>query len=126
MRLAVLMLTLRAARVGTGNITGWLQNDAEPVLQQLVAADRLRLPGTVADAMASRSEDPTAITVPTVLPERHRPFAFGKTTVAGRGREGGTHPRSDCLRRPFRRTGSRPENGQERSGRVAQVVMRRW
>ncbi|MFB7090923.1 hypothetical protein [Streptomyces sp. NPDC056296] len=86
-RLAVLMLTLRAARAGTGNITGqdltgWLQGDAERVLQQLVTAHWLRLPGNAADVMASRSEDPTAITVPTLLPERPRPFAFGKTTRA--------------------------------------------
>lgn len=86
-RLAVFMLTLRAARAGTGNITGqdltgWLQNDAERVLQQLVAAGWLRLPGTVADVMASRSEDPTAITVPTLLPEQMRPFTFGKNNRA--------------------------------------------
>ncbi|WP_455356924.1 hypothetical protein [Streptomyces sp. SYSU K217416] len=81
-RLAVLILTLRAARAGTGNVTGqdltgWLQGDAERVLEQLVAADWLRLPGTVAEVMASRSEDPTAITVPTLLPEQSRPFGFG-------------------------------------------------
>ncbi len=86
-RLAVLMLTLRAARAGTGNITGqdltgWLQGDAERVLQQLVAADWLRLPGTLAEVMASRSEDPTALTVPALLPEQPRSFTFGKTTRA--------------------------------------------
>ncbi|MGW5665255.1 hypothetical protein ACWEWG_35200 [Streptomyces sp. NPDC003758] len=84
-RLAVLMLTLRAARDGTGNVTGqdltcWLQGDAERVLQQLVEADWLRLPATVAEVMASRPEDPTAFTVPTLLPEQPRPFAFGKTS----------------------------------------------
>lgn len=84
-RLAVLMLTLRAARAGTGNITGqdltgWLPNDAERVLQQLVVADWLRLPGTVAEVMASRPEDPTPFTVPALLPEQPRPFTFGKTT----------------------------------------------
>ncbi|WP_342778231.1 hypothetical protein [Streptomyces botrytidirepellens] len=83
-RLAVLMLTLRTFRDGTGNVTGqdltgWLQDDAERVLQQLVAADWLRLPCTVAEVMASL-EDPTAITVPTLLPEQPRPFAFGKAT----------------------------------------------
>ncbi|PWI10194.1 hypothetical protein DIZ27_14105 [Streptomyces sp. NWU339] len=83
--LAVLLLTLRAARAGIGNITGqdltaWLQGDAERVLEQLVAADWLRLPGTVTEALASRPEDPTAVTVPTLLPEQPRPFVFGKTT----------------------------------------------
>lgn len=84
-RLAVLLLTLRAARAGTGNITGqdlnaWLQGDAERVLDQLVAADWLRLPGTVTEALDSRPENPTAVTVPTLLPAQPRPFAFGKTT----------------------------------------------
>lgn len=86
-RLAVLMLTLRAARAGTGNVTGqdlagWLQDDAERVLQQLVTSDWLRLPGTVAEALASQSENPTAVTVPTLLPEQPRPFSFGKTPRA--------------------------------------------
>ncbi|MFB7327295.1 hypothetical protein [Streptomyces sp. NPDC056190] len=84
-RLAVFMLTLRAARTGTGNVTGqdltgWLPDDAEQVVQRLVAADWLRLPGTVAEMMASRPEDPTAFTVPALLPEQPRPFDFGKTT----------------------------------------------
>ncbi|MCZ7430143.1 hypothetical protein [Streptomyces sp. WMMC1477] len=82
-RLAVLMLTLRAARAGTGNITGqdltgWLQGEAEPVLERLITAGWLRLPGTAAEVMASRSEDPTGFTVPSLLPEHPRPFAFGK------------------------------------------------
>ncbi|AZQ75255.1 hypothetical protein EKH77_32580 [Streptomyces luteoverticillatus] len=86
-RLAVLMLTLRSARAGIGNVTGqdltgWLQGDAEQVVERLVASDWLRLPGTVAELMASRPEDPVAITVPALLPEQSRPFAFGKTTRA--------------------------------------------
>ncbi|WP_282795406.1 hypothetical protein [Streptomyces sp. CC224B] len=86
-RLAVLMLTLRAARAGTGNVTGqdlsgWLHKDAERVLEQLVEADWLRLPDDVADALDSRPEDPTLITVPALLPDRPRPFGFGKTTRA--------------------------------------------
>ncbi|MCD9146124.1 hypothetical protein [Streptomyces albireticuli] len=84
-RLAVLLLALRAARAGTGNITGqdltsWLPEDAGKVLQQLVAADWLRLPGTVTEALASRPENPTAFTIPALLPGQPRPFAFGKTT----------------------------------------------
>jgi hypothetical protein len=81
--LLVLMLALRAARAGTGNVTGqdltgWLQGDAERVLQRLVTADWLRLPGTVAEVMAARPEDPTAFTIPTLLPEQPRPFTIGK------------------------------------------------
>lgn len=86
-RLAVLMLTLRAARAGTGNVTGqdltnWLQDDAGPVLEQLVTAGWLRMSVTVSEAMASRPEDPTAVTVPALLPDQPRPFDFGKTTRA--------------------------------------------
>ncbi|MET9774149.1 hypothetical protein ABZ023_07725 [Streptomyces sp. NPDC006367] len=88
-RLAVLMLTLRSARAGTGNVTGqdlngWLQSDAERVLQQLVDAGWLRLPeeDTVADALDSRPEDPTQVTVPSLLPGEPRPFFFGKVTRA--------------------------------------------
>ncbi|GAA0899571.1 MULTISPECIES: hypothetical protein [Streptomyces violaceusniger group] len=86
-RLAMLMLTLRAARAGTGNVTGqdltgWLQDDAERVLGRLVTGGWLRLPGTVAEVMASRPEDPVEVTVPTLLPEQPRPFTFGKTTRA--------------------------------------------
>ncbi|WP_329460734.1 hypothetical protein [Streptomyces sp. NBC_01497] len=85
--LAVLMLTLRAARAGTGHVTGqdligWLQGDTEQVLERLVAVDWLRLPDTVAALMASSPEDPTAITVPALLAEQSRPFGFGKTTRA--------------------------------------------
>ncbi|MER7716701.1 hypothetical protein ABTX99_07060 [Streptomyces flaveolus] len=85
--LAVLMLTLRAARAGVGNITGqdltgWLGEDAERVLRQLADAGWLRLPGTVAEVLAARPEDPAAVTVPTLLPGEPRPFSFGKVTRA--------------------------------------------
>jgi len=84
-RLAVLMLGLRAARSGTGNITGqdlagWLADDAPQVLERLVTEGWLRLPGTVTAVMASRPEEPTAFTVPCLLPDRTSPFGFGKTT----------------------------------------------
>jgi hypothetical protein len=52
------------------------------VLEQLVAAEWLLLPGTIAEAMASRPEAPTTVTVPSLLPEQPRPFTFGKTTRA--------------------------------------------
>ncbi|WP_399887667.1 hypothetical protein ACGH7X_23675 [Streptomyces sp. BBFR51] len=88
-RLAVLMLTLRAARAGTGNVTGqdltgWLQGDAERVLQELADVGWLRLPEDVTadDALTSRPEEPTKVTVPTLLPTEPRPFSFGKVTRA--------------------------------------------
>ncbi|MFH8894481.1 hypothetical protein [Streptomyces sp. NPDC017949] len=85
--LLVLLLTLRAARDGAGNITGqdisgWLPDGAERALEQLVAAGWLRLPGSAAEALASRPEDFTTFTVPCLLPEQPRPFSFGKTTRA--------------------------------------------
>ncbi|MFH9821206.1 hypothetical protein [Streptomyces sp. NPDC017230] len=88
-RLAVLMLTLRAARAGIGNVTGqdlsgWLQGDAERVLQELVDVGWLRLPEDVSadDALTSRPEEPTQVTVPSLLPAEPRPFSFGKVTRA--------------------------------------------
>ncbi|MFC8870997.1 hypothetical protein ACFUAC_25650 [Streptomyces sp. NPDC057148] len=88
-RLAVLMLTLRAARAGTGNVTGqdlsgWLASDAERVLQELADAGWLVLPEDVTadDALMSRPEEPTQITVPTLIPTQPRPFFFGKVTRA--------------------------------------------
>ncbi|MFB6549205.1 hypothetical protein [Streptomyces sp. NPDC056405] len=88
-RLAVLMLTLRAARAGTGNVTGqdlsgWLPGDTERVLKELVDVGWLRLPEvvTVADALGSRPEEPTQVTVPSLLPAEPRPVSFGKVTRA--------------------------------------------
>ncbi|MEU6392942.1 hypothetical protein [Streptomyces sp. NPDC046939] len=84
-RLAVLLLTLRAARAGAGNVTGqdvtgWLQGEAEQVCERLVEAGWLRLPGTVEELLRSRPEDPTSFTVPALLPSEPRPFTFGKST----------------------------------------------
>ncbi|EHN76295.1 hypothetical protein ADL35_05260 [Streptomyces sp. NRRL WC-3753] len=88
-RLAVLMITMRAARAGTGNVTGqdlggWLQGDAERVLQELVDVGWLLLPEDVTadDALTSRPEEPTQVTVPTLIPTQPRPFFFGKVTRA--------------------------------------------
>ncbi|CAM5705012.1 TIGR02678 family protein OS=Streptomyces tendae OX=1932 GN=GUR47_16925 PE=4 SV=1 [Streptomyces tendae] len=88
-RLAVLMLTLRAARAGTGNVTGqdlggWLASDAEQVLRELVDAGWLVLPEgvTAEDVLMSRPEEPTQVTVPTLIPTQPRSFFFGKVTRA--------------------------------------------
>ncbi|WP_308119175.1 hypothetical protein [Streptomyces sp. JJ38] len=83
--LAVLMLTLRAARRGTANVTGqdltgWLRDDAERVLEQLAETGWLHLPTTVPEILASRPEDPTALTIPSLLPDGPRPLTLGKTT----------------------------------------------
>ncbi|MGW5784437.1 hypothetical protein ACWEWK_10635 [Streptomyces sp. NPDC003757] len=88
-RLAVLMISLRAARAGTGNVTGqdlagWLQDDAERVLRELVDVGWLRLPegDDVADALDSRPEEPTQVTVPSLLPAGPLPLPLGKVTRA--------------------------------------------
>ncbi|MER6475911.1 hypothetical protein [Streptomyces filamentosus] len=82
-RLVTLMLTLRAAQAGTGNVTGqdltgWLQDDAVRVLRQLVDAGWLHLPCTPDEALASRPENATPLTVPELLPDRPRAFRLGK------------------------------------------------
>ncbi|WP_447034881.1 hypothetical protein [Streptomyces sp. DSM 118878] len=71
-RLVVLMLTLRSACGGTGNVTGldlksWPLGDAEQVLQSLVDADWLRLPGSVTELLDSGSDNPTQVSVPSLL-----------------------------------------------------------
>ncbi|MEE1752794.1 hypothetical protein [Streptomyces sp. SP18CS02] len=88
-RLLVLMLTLRTARDGSGNVTGqdltgWPLGDAEQVLREVLDTGWLRLPGTVTDLLASGSDNPTHIVVPSLLPhdEGRGPLGFGKTTRA--------------------------------------------
>ncbi|MFD6334235.1 hypothetical protein ACFWGI_32270 [Streptomyces niveus] len=88
-RLLTLLLTLRTASRGSGNITALDVNgvplgDAERLFQGLVDAGWLRLPGTVADLVASTSENPTRIIVPSLLPhdEDRGPFDFGKSMRA--------------------------------------------
>ncbi|MEU9623692.1 hypothetical protein [Streptomyces sp. NPDC048155] len=85
-RLLVLLLALRTACTGTGNVTGqdlaaWPLGDAEQVLEELVGTGWLRLPGTVGELLASGSADPTHITVPSLLPhgDGRGPFGFGKS-----------------------------------------------
>ncbi|GHJ21497.1 hypothetical protein TPA0909_31110 [Streptomyces albus] len=60
------------------------------MLKRLVADGWLHLPGTVDGALASRPKNPAAVTVPSLLPGRSRPFAFGKTTrsrICGRAQK---------------------------------------
>ncbi|MEU3950443.1 hypothetical protein [Streptomyces sp. NPDC029526] len=84
-RLLTLMLTLRAAHSGQGNIVGQDVSSLgltgpEELVEQLTGCGWLRLPGTVDDLFASRPENPTPITVPSLLPgpDGSGPFAFGR------------------------------------------------
>ncbi|MFI2425374.1 hypothetical protein ACH5A7_14925 [Streptomyces sp. NPDC018955] len=86
-RLLVLMLTLRTAHSGTGNLVGQDVNglglaDPQDLVEQLTGCGWLSLPGTVGDLLASRPENPTPITVPSLVPPEGGtgPFAFGKKT----------------------------------------------
>ncbi|MEI7030437.1 hypothetical protein [Streptomyces pratensis] len=84
-RLLMLMLTLRTALTGTGNLVGQdvaslPLREPEDLVAQLVDNGWLVLPGTISDLLASRPENPTQITVPSLVPDHsgHGPFAFGK------------------------------------------------
>ncbi|HWU06066.1 MAG TPA: hypothetical protein VN520_06685 [Streptomyces sp.] len=88
-RLLTLLLTLRTASRGGGNVTGLDVHglplgDAEQLLQGFVDAGWLRLPGTAADLLASTSENPTHVIVPSLLPHGggRGPFDFGKAARA--------------------------------------------
>ncbi|MFY1675598.1 hypothetical protein [Streptomyces sp. WMMC905] len=84
-RLLVLMLTLRTAHTGTGNLVGQYVtalglSDPEDLVEKLTGCGWLILPGTVGDLLASRPESPTPITVPSLVPREDLagPFTFGK------------------------------------------------
>ncbi|MFB6717297.1 hypothetical protein ACFCZY_37600 [Streptomyces sp. NPDC056237] len=84
-RLLVLMLTLRTAHTGTGNLVGQDLTalgltDPEDLVEKLTGSGWLTLPGTAGDLLASRPENPTPITVPSLAPHEDRtgPFTFGK------------------------------------------------
>ncbi|AMW14058.1 hypothetical protein A4E84_33960 [Streptomyces qaidamensis] len=86
-RLLVLLLTLRAAHTGTGNLVGQDVNalgltDPEDLVEQLTGCGWLSLPGTVGELLASRPENPTPITVPSLVPgeDGTGPFTFGRKT----------------------------------------------
>ncbi|MFF3733344.1 hypothetical protein ACFYXM_24260 [Streptomyces sp. NPDC002476] len=84
-RLLVLMLTLRTAHTGTGNLVG--QDIAalgltgpEDLVEELTGCGWLTLPGTAGDLLASRPENPTPVRVPSLVPREDKagPFTFGK------------------------------------------------
>lgn len=84
-RLLVLMLTLRTAHSGTGNLVGQDLSglgltDPEALVEQLTGCGWLDLPGTVGDLLASRPENPTPITVPSLTPGAAAPLTFGRKT----------------------------------------------
>ncbi|WP_086705732.1 hypothetical protein [Streptomyces antimycoticus] len=84
-RLLVLMLTLRTAHTGTGNLVGQDLTalgltDPEELVDKLTGCGWLTLPATAGDLLASRPENPTPITVPSLVPHEDKagPFTFGK------------------------------------------------
>ncbi len=97
-RLLTLLLTLRSARTGHGNITGqdvtgWPLGDPARVFQDLVDAGWVRLPSTVEDLLSSAPENPTGILVPSLVPAEGvvGPFGFGKlarTKLSGWAQKG--------------------------------------
>ncbi|MFF4645858.1 hypothetical protein [Streptomyces sp. NPDC001389] len=86
-RLLVLMLTLRTANTGSGNLVGQDLTalgltDPVDLVEKLTGCGWLRLPGTAGDLLASRPENATPITVPSLAPgeDGTAPFTFGRKT----------------------------------------------
>ncbi|MFM9447217.1 hypothetical protein [Streptomyces acidiscabies] len=84
-RLAVLMLTLRTAHTGTGNLVGQDLmglglTDPQALVEELTGSGWLEIPCTAEELLASRPENPTPITVPSLVPAEDEagPFGFGK------------------------------------------------
>src|SRR5690606_17117286 len=91
-RLLVIMLTLRTAHTGTGNLVGQDVNalnldEPEELIGRLTGCGWLSMPGTVDDLLASRPESPTPITVPSLRPREDGsgPFSFGTVLPDGSG-----------------------------------------
>lgn len=86
-RLMALMLTLRSALTGTGNLVGqdvkgWPLTEPEELIGRLVDSGWLSIPGTADDLLDSRPESPTPITIPSLMPgeDGQGPFDFGRKT----------------------------------------------
>ncbi|MFB6946545.1 hypothetical protein [Streptomyces sp. NPDC056305] len=84
-RLLVMMLTLRTAHTGSGNLVGQDLTslgltDPEDLVEQLTDCGWLAIPGTAEDVLVSRPESPTPITVPSLVPhpDHPGPLTFGK------------------------------------------------
>ncbi|MFF3015460.1 hypothetical protein [Streptomyces sp. NPDC057939] len=84
-RLLVLMLTLRTAHTGTGNLVGQDLTalgltDPQDLVEKLTDCGWLSLPCTAGDLLASRPENATPITVPSLASgeDGAGPFTFGK------------------------------------------------
>ncbi|MGW9245220.1 hypothetical protein [Streptomyces sp. EN27] len=84
-RLLVVMVTLRTAQSGVGNLVGQdikglpLQ-EPQHLVEQLVESGWLGISGTAEELIASRPENPTRITVPSLTPDEDDPgpFTFGR------------------------------------------------
>ncbi|MFE4861182.1 hypothetical protein [Streptomyces sp. NPDC056670] len=86
-RLLAVMLTLRTAYTGTGNLVGQDLttlglSDPKRLVEELAGCGWLAIPASADDLLASRPEDPVPITVPSLSPggDHPSPFAFGKKT----------------------------------------------
>jgi len=86
-RLMAVMLTLRSALTGTGNLVGQdvrglPLTEPEELIGRLVDCGWLSIPGTADDLLASRPESPTPITIPSLMPDDdgQGPFDFGRKT----------------------------------------------
>lgn len=84
-RLLVVMLTLRIAQSGVGNLVGQdvtalPLRDPAGLIEQFAECGWLSIPGTVEELLASRPESPTRIAVPSLTPDQDDPgpFTFGK------------------------------------------------
>lgn len=84
-RLLMVMLTLRTAQSGVGNlvgqdIKGLPLREPEHLVGQLVECGWLGIAGTVDELIASRPESPTRISVPSLTPDESDPgpFTFGR------------------------------------------------
>lgn len=86
-RLMAVVLTLRSALTGTGNLVGQdvrglPLTEPEELIGRLVECGWLSIPGTADDLLASRPESPTSITIPSLMPDEdgQGPFDFGRKT----------------------------------------------